>query len=187
MDQFIIFFSFIIIISAVMTIISFNPVHSVFWLVVLFINSSIFLISLGFDFLPLILIIIYVGAITILFLFVIMMLDILQLKKLDFINNIIPIIIIISVNILVQSWWNFSKSTSIFYNNIILEKWNLKILNQLSSLGFLLYVDYSSYFIIISLLLLVGMVGAIILTLELSKLTKRQHLSVQHQRNNSWI
>jgi NADH:ubiquinone oxidoreductase subunit 6 (subunit J) len=69
-----------------------------------FINSSGLLIALNFEFIALMLVIIYVGAITILFLFVIMMLDILQLKKSININNIIPLVIVIIVNFIIQIW-----------------------------------------------------------------------------------
>ena len=85
-----------------MTITSTNPVHSIFWLVLVFLHSSGFLISLTFDFIGLMVIIIYVGAITILFLFVIMMLDVIQLKKITSIFNITPIMFIIFVNIIIE-------------------------------------------------------------------------------------
>jgi len=75
---------------------------------------------MGFEFLALMMIIIYVGAIAILFLFVIMMLDIVQLRKITFINNIIPIMLIIFINILVESWIILKKETSI----LIMQNYN---------------------------------------------------------------
>ena len=100
MEQLYIFLSFTTIVGATMVISSLNPIHSVFWLVLVFLNSSILLILLGFNFIPLMLIIVYVGAIAILFLFVIMMLDILQLRRIESITNIIPIVLCVFVNVL---------------------------------------------------------------------------------------
>lgn len=186
MDQLFIFLSAIIILSTIMTIMSINPIHSVFWLVLVFINSAGLLISLNFEFIALMLIIIYVGAITILFLFVIMMLDILQLRKLVNINNIIPVVIFITTNFIIQIWWVLNNNKLFFYSSNTLKSWEFEFLNHISVLGLLLYTDYYYSFIIISILLLVAMIGAIVLTLELNIITKKQSLSDQHQRNNSW-
>ena len=71
-------------------------------MVLVFLNTSALLILLGFNFIPLMLIIVYVGAIAILFLFVIMMLDILQLKRVESVSNIIPIVLCVFINILTQ-------------------------------------------------------------------------------------
>ena len=169
-----------------MAVTSSNPIHSVFWLVLVFIYSSGFLISLGFEFLALMIIIIYVGAIAILFLFVIMMLDVAQLRKISSINNIIPIIFIIFTNILLESWWLLKKETSFLVVNKYYN-WDLNILNHINNLGLNLYSEYAYPLLILSLLLLVAMVGAIVLTLELGIITRKQSLETQHHRNNSWI
>ena len=167
-----------------MTITSTNPIHSIFWLVLVFLCSSGFLISLGFDFIGLMVIIIYVGAITILFLFVIMMLDIIQLKKITSILNITPIMFIIFVNIILEVWWALStKSYNKFYTlEIPIDKFT-----HINNLGLNLYTEYSYPLLLLSLLLLVAMVGAIVLTLELGHITRKQNLTNQHQRNNSWM
>lgn len=170
-----------------MVIVSLNPIHSVFWLVMVFISTSGFFITLDFQFISLILIIIYVGAITILFLFVIMMLDVIQLKKANKINHAIPIIVITSVNFLIQLWFSIGETKG---NNWIpswVKEWDFNTLNTINSLGNMLYDEFMIPFILVSLLLLIAMIGAIVLTLELGSLTKRQSLSHQHQRNNSWI
>ena len=167
-----------------MTISSSNPIHSIFWMVVVFLHSAGFLIILGFEFLSLMIIIIYIGAIAILFLFVIMMLDIIQLKKLSNINNIIPLLFIMSILVITQSWWFFK------YNNINfsqeLMRWNVESLDHISNLASVLYTEFAYPFILISILLLVAMIGAIVLTLELGIITRKQNLSTQHHRNNSW-
>ena len=186
MDQLFIFFSLIIISSTIMTIISINPIHSIFWLVLVFINSAGLLITMNFEFLGLMLIIIYVGAITILFLFVIMMLDVFQLRKVNNINFLVPIIMIIVLNIITQVIFVTSDKIN-FHNNINNNIWEFSYNNHIVNLGLMMYTNYALPFIILSFLLLIAMIGAIVLTLESGIITKRQNLSKQHQRNNSWI
>lgn len=181
MEQLYILLSFISLIGAIMVITSLNPIHSVFWLVLLFLNTSALLILLGFNFIPLMLIIVYVGAIAILFLFVIMMLDILQLKRVESISNIIPIILCVFINILTQLILYF-KDYNIILNLNDLSIWYLNSDSQVSFISKILYTFYGYPFIIISLLLLVAMVGAIILVLDLGVLSRKQILVDQHQR-----
>lgn len=181
MEQLYILLSFISLIGAIMIITSLNPIHSVFWLVLLFLNTSGLLILLGFNFIPLMLIIVYVGAIAILFLFVIMMLDILQLKKVESISNIIPIILCVFINILSQLILYF-KEYNIVLNLNDLSTWYLSSNSQVTFISKVLYSFYGYPFIIISLLLLVAMVGAIILVLDLGTLSRKQVLVDQHHR-----
>lgn len=181
MEQLYIFLSFITIAGAIMVISSLNPIHSVFWLVLVFLNSSILLILLGFNFIPLMLIIVYVGAIAILFLFVIMMLDILQLRRIESISNIIPIVVCVFVNVLTYVLLYF-KDFSIYVNFSNSNLWNLNSESQVNFIAKSLYSFYGYPFIIISLLLLVAMIGAIILVLDLGLITRRQVLTDQHQR-----
>ena len=168
-----------------MTIISSNPIHSVFWLVIVFLYSAGFLIAMSFEFLALMIIIVYVGAIAILFLFVIMMLDIIQLRKITPINNIIPILFIIGVNILAEAWWLFQYDNS-HHNYYKFKDWGVEIMNHITLLGVNLYTEFAYPLLVISLLLLIAMIGAIVLTLELGSITRKQNLSFQHHRNNSW-
>lgn len=170
------FFSLLILISTIMCIMSFNPIHSIFWLVFIFLNSSGFLISLGLDFIPLMIIIIYV----------IMMIDIIQLKEITSINNIIPILVVISVNIILQLLFIFKERIT-FNNSLNLLNWTFENLNQVHLINNIIYSDYFYLLLLISILLLIAMIGTIVLTLELGLITKRQSLSIQHQRNNSWI
>lgn len=181
MEQLYIFLSFITLAGAIMVISSLNPIHSVFWLVLVFLNSSILLILLGFNFIPLMLIIVYVGAIAILFLFVIMMLDILQLRRIESISNIIPIVVCVFVNVLTYVLLYF-KDFSIYVNFSNSNLWNLNSESQVNFIAKSLYSFYGYPFIIISLLLLVAMIGAIILVLDLGLITRRQILTDQHQR-----
>lgn len=115
MEQLYILLSFISLIGSIMVITSLNPIHSVFWLVLVFLNTSALLILLGFNFIPLMLIVVYVGAIAILFLFVIMMLDILQLRRIESISNVIPLVLCIFINVLTQLLLYF-KNYNLFIN-----------------------------------------------------------------------
>lgn len=182
MEKFYTMFSFFILFAVIMTITSFNPIHSVFWLVLVFILSANLLVMMKFDFLGLILIIIYVGAIAILFLFVIMMLDIYQLSKVLNIYHIFPLIILLISQIY---FFSFKELNYDFY--VLGEvNWDFVSKSQIDSISQVLYGEYALSFIIISILLLIAMIGAIVLTLENSILTRRQYLSLQHHRNNSW-
>lgn len=179
MDQFYVFFSLLLLVSAFMTISSYNPIHSIFWLVIVFILSAILIMSLNYEFIGLILIIIYVGAIAILFLFVIMMLDILQLSRVDSFSNILPVLFFFIIQGLFY-WNNTNQSIS------FIESWNFVKDNHLFIINNIIYTNFGLWFIIISLVLLVGMVGAIILVLPEKLISQRQSLTMQHQRNNSW-
>ena len=185
MEQLFLMFSFLLILATVMTISSTNPIQSVFWLVLVFTYTAASLLCIGLEFLALILIIIYIGAITILFLFVIMMLDVLQLYNFTSINNIIPTLLIIFGTLIVGIWFKIGKSVQ-----EVVELTKLEVVQQLTdlqSLSLTLYNEFSLFLLLISLLLLVAMVAAIILTLDLQSVTQRQLLSNQHHRNNSWI
>jgi len=164
-----------------MVISSLNPIHSVFWLVLVFLNNSALLLLLGFNFIPLMIIIVYVGAIAILFLFVIMMLDILYLKKIESINNIIPTIIFVFSNI-ITSFFLYFKGYNLSFKMNCESTWNINPESQINIISKFLYTYYSYPFIIISLLLLVAMIGAIVLVLDLGEITRRQKLVDQHQR-----
>lgn len=166
-----------------MIIISSNPIQSVFWLVISFLLGSSVLISIGLDFFPLILIIIYVGAIVILFLFIIMMLELNFMKK-NLIFNIIPVLIFFCLNIVLNTQI-FIKINKLNYFSLLQIKWMLINENDLTLLGSLIYTFYLVPIIIITTLLLVGLVGTILLGLEISE-KRNQHLGIQQRRNNSW-
>nr|AER54546.1 NADH dehydrogenase subunit 6 [Millepora sp. EK-2011] len=182
MYQACLFFSILILFSAFNSILSHNPIHSVFWLVLLFIQSAILSIMLAYEYLGFVIVIIYIGAIAILFLFVIMMLDIFQLKVVTQFNNMIPIIILVC--------WEFCFGVKMqFYVEIYrqTQDWRLDYDSHALLLGKTIYNDLGFLLVITSFLLLVSMIGAIIITLEINELTKKQNLSSQHYRNNSWI
>lgn len=181
MEQLYLFLSFIILIGAIMVTTSLNPIHSVFWLVLVFLNSSILLLLLGYNFLPLMIIIVYVGAIAILFLFVIMMLDIIQLKRTENIAHTIPMILCIFINC-ISFIIIYFKEHNLIVSMTSYTLWSLQSESQVKIISKLMYSYFSYPFIIMSLLLLVAMVGAIVLVLDLGLITKRQLIVQQHER-----
>lgn len=159
------------IISSILVISVTNPVHSVLYLVLAFLNAVILLLILGIELLPLVLIIVYIGAIAILFLFVIMMLNIKQFDNTNEVTSYVPLILIGLV---------FLWETHPIFNNLSFEVYSWSDINNLANL---LYTDYFIYFIIGGLILLVSMLGAIILTISHEKDVKRQDLFDQVTRD----
>lgn len=167
--------------SAWRVITSKNPIMSVFWLVLAFTNASLLLILLGVEFLPILFIIVYVGAIAILFLFVVMLLNIKLVEITENSSKYLPIGIIIGFIFLYQILYSFdeintinsiSNTSSIYYNEI-LNSTNIELIAEI------LYTDYALYFLLSGLILLVSMIGAIVLCLYHEESVKRQDLFAQ--------
>ena len=161
-------FSTIAIISAIMVTVSKNTVHSVFFLILDFISISCLFIMIGAEFLGMIMLIVYVGAVAVLFLFVVMMLNVAQQKNQWFLSTdssghipvglIISAIIFFELIIVIGGWK---------YKPDLINKVDLLTVNTLSnthSLGQVLYTDYIHIFQISGMILLVAMIGAIVLT-----------------------
>ena len=181
------FFSTIAVFSAFMVTISKNTVYSVFFLILVFISISILFIMIGAEFLGMIMLIVYVGAVAVLFLFVVMMLNITeQLTKRSsrkgFINNIsvgsiVGAIIFLELLVVVGGWKY--KGTFVALSEINL---NLYVSNT-HALGNILYTDYIHLFQISGMILLVAMIGAITLTFTKRENVKRQSYFDQIQRD----
>ena len=161
-------FSIIAIISAIMVTASKNTVHSVFFLILDFISISCLFIMIGAEFLGMIMLIVYVGAVAVLFLFVVMMLNVAQQKNQWFASEEsskhIPVGLIISTLIFVEliiviGGWKYKPDIFDLNNSMI----NFSLSNT-HSLGQVLYTDYIHVFQISGMILLVAMVGAIVLT-----------------------
>jgi len=171
-------FSLIAIISSIMVIASKNTVHSVFFLILDFITISCLLIMIGAEFLGMIMLIVYVGAVAVLFLFVVMMLNVAQQKNQWFgatsgyshmpIGLIIGIVIFIELIIVISGWKHKPDLLSI--NSIDLDT---NVTNT-HLIGSVLYTDYIHLFQLSGMILLVAMVGAIVLTF-----TKRMGIKKQ--------
>jgi NADH-quinone oxidoreductase subunit J len=163
-----------------MVISAINPVHSVFYLVLTFINTSLLLLVLGVEFLSILFIIVYIGAIAVLFLFVVMMLNIKLIELIDNTTRYIPIGFIVGVLFLTS----LSSITDVIGGDIKLPTVTttyIKSINptNIELIGNVLYTNYFLLFIIASLILLVAMIGAIILTIHHSDQIKRQDLFSQ--------
>ena len=172
--------SIIIITSSLLVILSKNPIHSVLFLILVFFNTSILFLFSNAEFLAMILLIVNIGAVAVLFLFVVMMLDINITKLRQTFLNYLPtglfigfIILIELIYVVSQSNLNFVKTNSSYINisNQILE--NTKII------GNILYTDYFLLFQLSGIILLVAMIGAIYLTLRKRKGIKKQNIYKQ--------
>ena len=182
-------FSIIAVVSAVMVTVSKNTVHSVFFLILDFISISCLFIMIGAEFLGMIMLIVYVGAVAVLFLFVVMMLNVAQQTNQWFISkensNHIPIGLLISVVIffeliIVIGGWKYKPD--------LFDKGNLSIVNDVSnthSLGMVLYTDYIHIFQISGMILLIAMIGAIVLTFRQREGVKKQSYIKQISRERS--
>nr|YP_004940484.1 NADH dehydrogenase subunit 6 [Cubaia aphrodite]AER54534.1 NADH dehydrogenase subunit 6 [Cubaia aphrodite] len=187
MEQLFLLFSGLILLAGLMVITSLNPIHSVFWLTLTFILAASLFITIQVNFVALMLIIVYVGAIAILFLFVIMMIDILKFREFVDLSHLLPMTLILGLSFFLNLWLLHRQQLFDFNSQGQNAEWGFIDSTNLAQIGELLYTDYGLPFIGASLILLIAMVGAIVLTHDLAKETKRQSLSFQHQRNNSWI
>jgi len=168
--------------SAVMVIVSRNPVHSVLYLILAFVNASGLFILMGAEFLGMILIVVYVGAVAVLFLFVIMMLDVDFVELREGFMQYLPIGLVIGgifmfELLLVVGGWAINPSvtkqiTAAIPTNV----------SNTEALGLVLYTKYIHYFQIAGMVLLVAMIGAIVLTLRHKVKVKRQDINVQNAR-----
>ena len=175
-------FASVAVASAVMVISSRNPVHSVLFLILCFFNAAGLFILLGAEFLAMILVVVYVGAVAVLFLFVVMMLDVdfVQLRQgmLNYlpVGGTIGLIVLVELLLVGGSWVISSESLTAVAAPIAGGVTNTEALGQI------LYTKYVYYFEAAGLVLLVAMIGAIVLTLRHKVGIKRQDISVQVAR-----
>ena len=182
-------FSLIAIVSAVMVTVSKNTVHSVFFLILDFISISCLFIMIGAEFLGMIMLIVYVGAVAVLFLFVVMMLNVAQQKNQWFaakesskhipIGLIVSVIIFFELIIVIGGWK---------YKPDVVSAMSLNMDNDISnthSIGYVLYTDYIHVFQLSGMILLVAMIGAIVLTFRKRSGVKRQSYFSQISRERS--
>jgi len=181
------FFSAITVFSALMVIISRNTVYSVFFLILVFVSISILFIMLGAEFLGMIMLIVYVGAVAVLFLFVVMMLNVTEKNikkniKRGLINNfsvgsVVGVIIFLELLVVIGGW-KYKKDFVSFSS----ESFNNEISNT-HALGNILYTDYIHLFQISGMILLIAMIGAITLTFNKRENIKRQSYFEQISRD----
>jgi NADH-quinone oxidoreductase subunit J len=168
--------------GGLMTVVSRNPVHSVLWLILAFLSSAGLFILLGAEFVAMLLIIVYVGAVAVLFLFVVMMLDIDFAALKAEMARYMPLALLIGVVILLQlgvafGVWGFAEGVE---DRIAVPVGDAQ---NTAGIGIVLYDRYILLFQLAGLILLVAMIGAIVLTLRHRVDIKRQNIVAQMMRD----
>jgi NADH-quinone oxidoreductase subunit J len=175
-------FSAVIIGSALMVIAARNPVHSVLFLILAFFNAAALFVLLGAEFLAMILVVVYVGAVAVLFLFVVMMLDIDFVALRRGFMNYLPLgaligLVLLSEFFVVLGAWAFGPTVPAARANPVTPG-----ISNTEALGRVLYTDYIFFFQTAGIILLVAMIGAIVLTLRHRPGVKRQSIRRQVAR-----
>lgn len=174
-------FAGITIAASMMVIASRNPVHSVLYLIMAFFNSAALFVLLGAEFLAMILVVVYVGAVAVLFLFVVMMLDVNFAKLREGFLAYLPIgglvgLILLVELIFIVGAWIIVPDAEVFARNPLPADPGV---TNTEALGRVLYTDYVYLFQVSGLVLLVAMIGAIVLTLRQRAGVRRQN--IEHQ------
>ncbi len=182
-------FAGICVACAFMVIAARNPVHSVLFLILAFVNAAGLFVLMGAEFLAMILIVVYVGAVAVLFLFVVMMLDVDFAELRQGFLNYLPIGVLIGVVFLVEllavlGAWAIGPGVS---KTIVLPIPPAATISNTEALGLVLYTRYVYFFQAAGLVLLVAMIGAIVLTLRHKPYVKRQNIADQVARRKSAI
>jgi len=173
-------FSFIAVLSAMMVIASKNPVYSVLFLILAFFNAAGLFVLLGAELLAMILIIVYVGAVAVLFLFVVMMLNIKLSKMKDSATKYLPIGILVALVLFAELFFMLSSTTKTLN---ISPKVAKSTVTNTEALGAVIYTDYIYLFQISGVILLVAMIGAIVLTHRKREGVKKQDAYTQITRS----
>jgi len=177
------FFAGIILFSALFVVLSRNPVHSVLWLILTFFGASGLFILLGAEFLALILMIVYVGAVAVLFMFVVMMLNINFKEIKSRLTKYLPLGVLIGLVLFVELGLVFGDFVPILSpkgdKSLLI---NEEIENT-RQLGLVLYTDFIIYFQLAGIVLLIAMLGAIVLTHQRRKDVKKQDILAQIYRD----
>lgn len=182
--------------SGIMVIQARNPVHSVLFLILVFFNAAGLLVLLNLDFFAMIFLVVYVGAIAVLFLFVVMMLNIklaeINEKRLRYlpIGGLLGLLFLFEVLVIVDNDLIpllFYQNSEAFleYRHLHFTDWamNIHTVPNIKALGNVLYTYYFSYFLLASIILLVAMIGAIVLTMQKGLRIKRQQVFLQNTRD----
>ncbi len=176
-------FAISVIAGGLFTVISRNPVHSVLWLILSFLSAAGLFVLLGAEFVAMLLVIVYVGAVAVLFLFVVMMLDIDFAELKAEMARYMPLALLIGLVILMQfvmafgAWEANAAAEGLRAQAIPVDRHNTE------ALGLILYDQYFLLFQLAGLILLVAMIGAIVLTLRHRKDVKRQDVVAQMMRD----
>lgn len=176
-------FAAVAVASAVMVISARNPVHSVLFLILTFFNAAALFVLMGAEFLAMILVVVYVGAVAVLFLFVVMMLDVDFAELKAEMARYMPLALLIGLVILMQ----FVMAFGAWESDAAAEGLRAQVIpddrHNTEALGLILYDQYFLLFQLAGLILLVAMIGAIVLTLRHRQDIKRQDVIAQMMRD----
>lgn len=193
--EFILFyvFSSLALVSSIMVISLANAVHSVLFLILVFCNIAALLLLSGAEFLAFMLLIVYVGAIAVLFLFVVMMLNVRSnIYKASIWSNS-PVSLFIFIAIFMQFICtvnlNFEFAESVLDNSLLWNNWITENngISNVEVVGEILYTKFSFIFLTSGFILLIAMIGAIVLTMHQRSDVKKQQISIQLNRNPSGV
>ena len=173
-------FASIICLSGLMVISSRNPVHSVLFLILAFFNAAGLFVLLGAEFLAMLLVVVYVGAVAVLFLFVVMMLDINFVELREGFQRYMPLGLGVGGVLLAEILFVFFNSTDMPETVLMVNE-----VSNTRALGRILYTDYIYLFQLAGLILLVAMIGAIALTLRKRENVRRQSIASQLERTRA--
>ncbi len=178
-------FATVTIAAALFVVLARNPVHSVLWLILAFLNTAGLFVLLGAEFVAMLLIIVYVGAVAVLFLFVVMMLDVDFAKLRAEVSRHLPITVLLGLVLLMQLFLAYGAWTSAEGAPALRQAVtpDLAEVHNTKALGLLLYDQYFLLFQLAGLILLVAMIGAIVLTLRHRAGVKRQDVLAQMYRD----
>ena len=165
--------------AAFMVVAARNPVHSVMFLILTFFSAAGLFVLMGAEFLALLLVMVYVGAVAVLFLFVVMMLDVDFVEMKQGFLQYLPFGAVVALILLTQM---IMVGASYFSDSTVVAKLPDDGVSNLEAIGLLLYTDYAFFFEAAGLVLLVAMVGAIVLTLRTQEGVRRQDVSKQIAR-----
>ncbi len=180
-------FAAIMVISALMVVISRNPVHSVLWLILAFVNSAGLFLLMGAEFVAMVVVVVYVGAVAVLFLFVVMMLDINYLKLREGFLHYLPIgaalavVLFAEIAVLAGGWILAPDAMA----NRAVPTPDPSAVPNTQALGAVLYTDYIYLFQAAGLVLLVAMIGSIMLTHRTNPRVRRQNIAEQVNRQKA--
>lgn len=185
------FFSILTLVSATFVIASTNPIHSVLYLILVFCSTSGLFILIGVEFLSMVFLMVYVGAIAVLFLFVVMMLNV---KVVEFnltmlrylpLGGIIGFIFLIEILLVLDSQLIPLFGLSVDQRSSHFSIWSeeMNYITNIESIGSYIYTDYFLLFILAGMILLVAMIGAIVLTMYKRGLVRKQDIYTQVSRN----
>lgn len=178
-------FAIMMVTAGLFTVVSRNPVHSVLWLILTFLSASGLFVLLGAEFVAMLLVIVYVGAVMVLFLFVVMMLDVDFSELKAGMARYMPFALLIATVLLMQmalAYGDWHTAEGVALAGSLAEIQGTEVHNT-AALGLVMYDDYLLLFQLAGLILLVSMIGAIVLTLRHRDDVKRQNVLEQMYRD----